>query len=112
MLSTKRSTSWFWSSRKLSATVSAERATRARAPGGSFIWPKMRAVFEMTGSPVSSFDSVISTQRSLPSRVRSPTPANTDTPPCFLATLLMSSWMSTVLPTPAPPKRPILPPFL
>ena len=27
-------------------------------------------------------DSVISSQRSLPSRVRSPTPANTETPPC------------------------------
>jgi hypothetical protein len=66
----------------------------------------------MTGLAVSSFDSVISTKRSLPSRVRSPTPANTDTPPWALATLLMSSWMSTVLPTPAPPKRPILPPFL
>jgi hypothetical protein len=25
--------------------------------------------------------------------------------------LLISSWMTTVLPTPAPPKRPILPPF-
>ena len=36
---------------------------------------------------------------------------STDTPPCALATLLMSSWMSTVLPTPAPPKRPILPPL-
>ncbi len=49
--------------------------------------------------------------RSLPSRVRSPTPQNTDLPPWPLATLLMSSWMTTVLPTPAPPKRPILPPF-
>jgi hypothetical protein len=35
-----------------------------------------------------------------------------DTPPCALATLLMSSMMRTVLPTPAPPKRPILPPLL
>ena len=51
-----------------------------------------------------------SSQRSLPSRVRSPTPANTDTPPCFMATLLISSLMMTVLPTPAPPNRPILPP--
>ena len=49
-------------------------------------------------------------QRSLPSRVRSPTPAKTDTPPCSLATLWISSWMSTVLPTPAPPNRPTLPP--
>ena len=51
-----------------------------------------------------------SSQRSLPSRVRSPTPANTDTPPCFMATLWISSWMMTVLPTPAPPNSPILPP--
>ena len=56
-------------------------------------------------------DSVISAIRSLPSRERSPTPANTDTPACSLATLLISSWMMTVLPTPAPPKIPILPPL-
>ena len=52
----------------------------------------------------------ISSQRSLPSRVRSPTPPNTETPPCFMAMLWMSSMMMTVLPTPAPPNRPILPP--
>src|ERR1035441_4277977 len=56
-------------------------------------------------------DSWNSIQRSLPSRVRSPTPANTEKPPCWVATLLMSSWMMTVLPTPAPPNRPILPPL-
>ena len=56
-------------------------------------------------------DSVISLMRSLPSRERSPTPANTDTPACSLATLLISSWMMTVLPTPAPPKTPTLPPL-
>ncbi len=55
--------------------------------------------------------SCISSQRSLPSRVRSPTPAKTDTPPCCSATRRIISWMMTVLPTPAPPKRPILPPF-
>src|ERR671914_426532 len=49
--------------------------------------------------------------RSFPSRVRSPTPQKTDFPPWPLATLLISSWMTTVLPTPAPPNRPILPPF-
>ena len=38
-LSTKRSTSWFFSSRKYSVMESAESATRRRAPGGSFIWP-------------------------------------------------------------------------
>src|SRR5262249_20393009 len=49
-------------------------------------------------------------RRSLPSRVRSPTPQKTDTPPCSRATLWISSWIRTVLPTPAPPKRPTLPP--
>jgi GNAT superfamily N-acetyltransferase len=39
MLSMKSSTSWPSSSRKNSATVRADSATRARAPGGSFIWP-------------------------------------------------------------------------
>src|ERR1043165_5826114 len=34
MLSTNRRTSWPCSSRKYSATVSADSATRARAPGG------------------------------------------------------------------------------
>jgi hypothetical protein len=43
--------------------------------------------------------------------VRSPTPANTDTPPWFVAMLLISYMMTTVLPTPAPPNNPILPPF-
>ena len=32
------------------------------------------------------------------------------TAPCPLATLLISSMISTVLPTPAPPNKPILPP--
>ena len=84
--------------------VSADSATRIRVPGGSSIWPKTRAVSLMTP------DSVISVMRSLPSRVRSPTPANTEVPPKFLATRVIISWMSTVLPTPAPPNRPILPP--
>ena len=57
------------SSRKDSAMVRAERATRRRAPGGSFIWPKTRQAFSRT------FDSSISFHKSLPSRVRSPTPA-------------------------------------
>jgi hypothetical protein len=39
MLSMKSSTSCPSSSRKYSATVRALRPTRARAPGGSFIWP-------------------------------------------------------------------------
>ena len=84
--------------------VSADRPTRIRTPGGSSIWPNTRAVSEMTP------DSVISRNRSLPSRVRSPTPANTETPPKFLATRRIISWISTVLPTPAPPNSPIFPP--
>ena len=63
-------------SRKYSAMVSAESATRRRAPGGSFIWPKTITVWSMTDLPVSPIlASCISSQRSLPSRVRSPTPA-------------------------------------
>ena len=93
------------SSRKYSAIVRPVSATRRRAPGGSFIWPNTSAALSMTP------DSFISSQRSLPSRVRSPTPQNTEKPPCSVAMLRISSWMSTVLPTPAPPKRPILPPL-
>ena len=65
----------------------------------------------MTGTPSLVFDSFISSQRSFPSRVRSPTPANTEIPPCLVAILLISSWMMTVFPTPAPPNKPIFPPF-
>ena len=99
------STSWPRSSRKYSAIVRPVSATRMRAPGGSFIWPNTSMVLSITP------DSVISSQRSLPSRERSPTPQNADRPPCSWARLLISSWMSTVLPTPAPPNRPILPPW-
>ena len=98
------STSWFCSSRKYSAMVSADSATRIRVPGGSSIWPNTSAVSLSTSASASS------TQRSLPSRVRSPTPANTEVPPKLRAMRLIISWMSTVLPTPAPPNRPILPP--
>ena len=52
----------------------------------------------------------ISFQRSFPSRVRSPTPAKTETPPDEYAKLWINSMMTTVLPTPAPPNKPILPP--
>src|SRR6186997_1846803 len=106
MLSMNRRTSRPSSSRKYSAIVRPVSPTRWRAPGGSFIWPNTNAVLAMTP------DSVISWMRSLPSRLRSPTPANTDTPACSWATFRISSWMMTVLPTPAPPKMPTLPPFL
>ena len=67
----KSSTSRPWS-RKYSAMVTPVSPTRRRAPGGSFIWPKTITVLLMTP------DSRISCQRSLPSRLRSPTPANTE----------------------------------
>ena len=104
MLSMNSSTSWPISSRKYSAMVRADRPTRRRTPGGSSICPNTRVAFLMTP------ERVMSSQRSLPSRVRSPTPANTDTPPCWVATRWIISWMTTVLPTPAPPNMPILPP--
>ena len=40
-----RRTSWPPSSRKYSAMVRPDRATRMRAPGGSFIWPNTSTVF-------------------------------------------------------------------
>ena len=54
MLSMKSSTSWPCSSRKYSAIVSADRPTRRRAPGGSFIWPYTSAVLEITPDSVIS----------------------------------------------------------
>mmetsp|Transcript_5946 Transcript_5946/g.18298 ORF Transcript_5946/g.18298 Transcript_5946/m.18298 type:complete len:291 (+) Transcript_5946:367-1239(+) len=112
MLSTNSSTSWPSMSRKYSATVRPVSATRARAPGGSFIWPYTSVTLDCSRSSPTLMtpEVIISWYRSLPSRVRSPTPANTENPPCALATLLISSMISTVLPTPAPPNRPILPP--
>src|SRR5436305_1387510 len=47
----------------------------------------------------------------MPSTVRSPTPANTERPPNSCATRRIISWMTTVLPTPAPPNMPIFPPL-
>ena len=105
MLSTNNRTSWPSSSRKYSATVRPESATRRRAPGGSFICPYTSVALSITP------DSLISRYRSFPSRVRSPTPANTEKPPWWVAMLWMSSMMTTVLPTPAPPNSPTLPPL-
>src|SRR5690606_31797199 len=106
MLSTKKSTSLPCPSpapsRKYSAMVNPDKATRARAPGGSFICPNTKVALESNipslstldkSQPPSSIecmksspyliipDSNISLNKSLPSRVRSPTPANTDKPP-------------------------------
>ena len=105
MLSMNNKTSFPPRSRKSSAIVSPVRPTLIRAPGGSFICPKTMAVLSITP------DSLISVYRSFPSRVRSPTPVNTEYPPCSVAIFRISSWISTVFPTPAPPNRPIFPPF-
>ena len=43
---TKNKTSWPSWSRKYSAWVRPDRATRARAPGGSFIWPNTSATLD------------------------------------------------------------------
>ena len=111
MLSTNNSVSLPVVSRKYSAIVRADRATRRRAPGGSFICPNTIVVCSITLRPVSPiFASCISNQRSVPSRVRSPTPANTEYPPCALAIRAINSVRITVLPSPAPPNRPALPP--
>src|SRR4029079_17469548 len=48
-------------------------------------------------------DSVISPKRSLPSRVRSPTPAQTETPPCCSARRRHISCMMNLFATPGPP---------
>src|ERR1700730_14080617 len=105
MLSTNSSTSWLATSLKYSAMVRAARPTRSRTPGGSSIWPYTRAQRSMTP------DSCISSHRSLPSRVRSPTPANTDTPPCSLATRVIISRMNTVFPHPVPAEQADLAPL-
>ena len=101
----KSRTSWPNSSRKYSASVRPVSPTRARAPGGSFICPKTSAVLSMTP------DSFISSQSELPSRVRSPTPAKTENPLCSVAIFRINSMTMTVLPTPAPPNKPILLPL-
>src|SRR5204862_240044 len=42
---------------------------------------------------------------------RSPPPQNAARPSCSSALVRISSWISTVLPTPAPPNSPTLPPL-
>ena len=112
MLSTNSSVSAPVSSRKYSAIVSADRATRRRAPGGSFIWPNtMHGLVD---------DAACRCRRSwlpaFPARGRSPRGCarrRRRTPSSRRA-----SWRCgrsapvrmTVLPRPAPPNRPALPP--
>ena len=92
--------------------VSPDNATLARAPGGSFICPNTKVALESfipalstldKSHPPSSMeciksspyliipDSNISLNKSFPSRVLSPTPANTERPPCPFAMLLINS---------------------
>ncbi len=52
--------------------VSPVSATRRRTPAGSFIWPNTITRFSITPA------SFISRYSCVPSRVRSPTPANTE----------------------------------
>ena len=59
MLSMNSSTSWLCTSRKYSAIVSADSATRRRVPGGSSIWPNTRAVWPMTPASVHLGDQVV-----------------------------------------------------
>ena len=70
-LSMNNSTSRPWS-RKYSAMVSPVRAARKRTPGDSFICPNTMHSLSMTPA------SCISPYNWVPSRVRSPTPANTE----------------------------------
>jgi len=105
MLSMKRRTSRPSTSRKYSAIVSAE-AHASRAPGGLVHLANTKAVLASTP------DSVISLIRSFALARPLTHPGKTETPACSWATFRISSWMMTVLPTPAPPKIPILPPFL
>ena len=93
------------SSLKCSAIVRPVSATRNLLPGGSFICPYTSATLSIT------FASVISWKKSFPSRVLSPTPANTEDPLCSAAMLRINSIRITVLPTPAPPNKPTLEPF-
>src|ERR1044071_8459467 len=67
MLSTNSSRSCFITSRKYSATVSADSPTRWRAPGGSFIWPNTSDVFDSTAQPSNRIPLPSSWHSSLPS---------------------------------------------
>ena len=77
ILSMNRRTSLFSSSRKYSATVSPVSPTRALAPGGSFIYPYTRLALLWPSKSITP-KLFISSYKSLPSLVRSPTPAKTE----------------------------------
>ncbi len=104
ILSIKSKTSCLASSRKYSAMVRAACPTRKRAPGGSFIWPKTMMVLSRTPA------SAMARYSSSPSRHLSPMPQKMLMPCCRPTVLWISSVISTVFPTPAPPNNPPLPP--
>ena len=104
MLSTSSSTSRCSSSRKYSAIVSAAWPMRKRLPGSSFICANS---ITMLGSTPAA---CMSRHSSSPSRQRSPMPQKILTPSSCPIMLWIISVSSTVLPTPAPPNRPALPP--
>ena len=101
---------WPCTSRKYSAMVSADRATRRRTPGGSSIWPNTRAALSRTErcrpSRLAHLDQEVG---ALTGPLAHPGEHRHAT--VWVATRLIISVMSTVLPTPAPPNRPILPPW-
>ena len=66
-------------------TSQTDAQTRSGRFGHLSVNQRARDFSELPGTMTPPSD--ISSQRSLPSRVRSPTPANTETPPCFMATL-------------------------
>jgi len=81
----KSNTSSFFTSLKYSAIVSAVKATRSLFAGGSFICPNTITVLSRT---LASF---ISSHKSLPSLVLSPTPAKTECPLCSIAIFRINS---------------------
>jgi hypothetical protein len=104
MLSTKNEHVLPWS-RKYSATVRPASATRARAPGGSFIWPYTSATFVENARLLDLEIEVVAFTGALADAGEHRVSA------VALGDVVDQLLNETVLPTPAPPKRPILPPL-
>ena len=101
----KSSTSWPSTSRKYSAMVRPDRPTRSRAPGGSFICPYTSAT-ELEDARLLELEVEIVAFAGPLAHAAEDRPAAV-----ALLHVVDELLMTTVLPTPAPPKRPILPPF-
>ncbi len=100
----KSRTSLCSTSRKCSAMVRPDRATRIRTPGTHSSGRKERRFVGDTAIPHFTPE-VVTLTATLAD-------AGEDGVPLYsMATLWISSWIRTVLPTPAPPNRPIFPPF-